>query len=76
VIPTVIVLGLIVGRWWLLPVAALAWSALLLATGTIELAETPAAGALALTNCAVGVVIHKASRDLLRAFGRSFARAS
>jgi hypothetical protein len=60
VIPTLLVAGLAVGRWWALPVAAVAWVTLLLATGVIGLAEIPAAAALALANAAVGVAVHKA----------------
>ena len=58
-IPTVIVLGLIVGRWRLLPIAALAWSALLLVDGIVNLAGVPGAAAVAFLNCAVGVLSHR-----------------
>jgi hypothetical protein len=58
-IPTILVVGLAVGRWWLLPVAAVAWVVLLLATGVIGLVEIPAAAGLALANAAVGVAVHK-----------------
>ena len=59
-IPTVLIAGLAVGRWWLLPIAGLAWVVLLLATGVIGLVEIPAAASLAVANAAVGVAVHKA----------------
>jgi len=58
-IPTVLIAGLAVGRWWLLPVAGLAWAVLLLATGVIGLVDIPAAAGFALANAAVGVAVHK-----------------
>jgi hypothetical protein len=58
-IPTILVVGLAVGRWWLLPVTAVAWVVLLLATGVIGLADIPAAAGVALANAAVGVAVHK-----------------
>ncbi len=59
VIPTVILIGLVVGRWWVLPFAATGWAALLLIQGTLGVGEIPAAGALGLANAAVGVLVHK-----------------
>ena len=57
-----ILVGLILGRWWwlALPSAALLWGSLLLATGATGLDANLAEGiALALVNCAVGVLIHQ-----------------
>ena len=55
----VILMGLIVGRWRLLPIAAIAWSALLLADATIDFADVPLAAGLAFVNCGLGVLTHK-----------------
>jgi hypothetical protein len=33
VIPTLILSGFVVGRWWIVPVAIVAWPALLIGTG-------------------------------------------
>ncbi len=35
-IPTVLVLGLLIGRWWYVPPAAVAWAAVLYIEGTIS----------------------------------------
>jgi hypothetical protein len=55
VIPTLILLGLAVGRWWLVPVAAVGWSVLLLATGIVGFTELPLAVALGAANTAAGI---------------------
>jgi hypothetical protein len=60
VIPTVILVGLVVGRWWLPPAAAVVWVALLLATGAGSVADVPVAVAFALVNAGLGVLVHKA----------------
>ena len=60
VIPTAILSGLIVGRWWIIPLVALAWALLLLLTGTISASQVPEAASLAAVNTAAGVLVHKA----------------
>lgn len=62
-IPTMILLGLALGRWWWLAllVAGVAWPAMLVWADVVTL--TPAlmaAGALAAANAAVGVLVHQA----------------
>lgn len=61
-IPTLIVFGLIFGRWWwqCLLVAALGWPVLLVATGVMDV-EAGLVGAigLAVINTGVGVVLHQ-----------------
>ena len=54
-IPTVILAGLIVGRWWLVAVAAIAWPLIVLAAGSLDLSSVPLAAGLAIVNAAVGV---------------------
>ncbi len=58
-IPTMILLGLVLGRWWwmALVVAATGWPALLLATDIIGPDQIPAATLLGLLNAAVGVAV-------------------
>lgn len=67
-IPTLILLGLVLGRWWrsALAAAAVGWPALLVATDTMDL-EVGLLGAagLAVVNTALGVLLHHA---LLRIF--------
>jgi hypothetical protein len=62
-IPTMILLGLVFGRWWRLSLvaAAVGWPALLVAGGVMDvdvplLAE---AAGLAVANTAVGVLVHQ-----------------
>lgn len=54
-IPTCILLGLAIGRWWAVPLSALAWCTLLLTTGTLDPGALPLAAAFAAGNAAVGV---------------------
>jgi hypothetical protein len=59
VIPTLLVVGLLLGRWWLVPIAAIAWVVLLALTNDLGVGEAPAAAVLATANAAVGVALHK-----------------
>jgi hypothetical protein len=62
-IPTMIVFGLLLGRWWwaALIAAAVLWPALLVADGVIALSTAVVGAALfAVVNAAVGVAIHQA----------------
>jgi hypothetical protein len=68
-IPTMIVLGLVFGRWWraTLIAAAVGWPTLLIAAGVdIELAMLPVAGALGAANAAIGILVHRALWLLVR----------
>jgi hypothetical protein len=61
-IPTMILLGLVFGRWWLasLVAAAAGWPLLLVATDVSAFeAGLIGAAALAVINAAVGVLIHQ-----------------
>lgn len=61
-IPTMILLGVVLGRWWwvALVVSALGWPILLVATDTMNFEPgLLAAAGLAVLNTGVGVLIHQ-----------------
>ena len=66
-IPTLIVLGLLVGRWWLVTIATIAWPIVLIATkvGTGFHFTVESAGFAAI-NTAAGVAVHKAAVKVFR----------
>lgn len=73
-IPTMILFGLVFGRWWRLSLvaAALGWPALLVAGGVMDvdvplLAE---AAGLAVANTAVGVLVHQGVLLAVRRYRR------
>jgi len=77
-IPTMILLGLVLGRWWLpaLGTAAVGWPLLLLATVVIGFDEglvVAGSAGLAVANAGVGVLTHQAC---LRAYRRLHHRDS
>lgn len=64
-IPVLVVIGLIFGRWRLVIVAAIAWPIFLLATGSdLALDEVPLASGLAMANTFVGVILHEGIASL------------
>ena len=68
-IPTLLLLGLVLGRWWrvVIPAAAIGWAVLLIVTGVDSgLSFAVAATLLGAINVAVGVVVFQAARLLLR----------
>ncbi|GAA6527867.1 hypothetical protein [Intrasporangium sp. DVR] len=72
-IPTMILFGLVLGRWWpvTLLVAAFGWPALLVATDVVSVnAGLIAAAALALVNAGVGVLIYQGLFHAYRRFHR------
>jgi len=77
VIPTMIVFGLIFGRWWRLTliVAALGWPLLLVTTDVMNV-EVGLVGAavLAVLNTGVGVIVHQAALRVVRRLRRQSAR--
>jgi hypothetical protein len=61
-IPTMILLGLVLGRWWrvALSTAAIGWPLLLLLSDVVDLnVALIAAAALAVANAGVGVLAHQ-----------------
>lgn len=72
-IPTMILFGVVFGRWWLITLvaAALGWPLLLLATDVIGVdAGLVGAAALAVANAAVGVFVHQCLLHAYRHFHR------
>lgn len=69
-IPTVILWGLVFGRWWkaTLVGSALVWPAVLVVDGVtgLELGQLVAAASLAVGNAAVGVAVHQGVLWLVR----------
>jgi hypothetical protein len=69
VIPTILLVGLLFGRWWKIavPLAVVGWPTLLIATG-VESGSGFAinAGALAAANVVVGVLAYQAMRVIVR----------
>ncbi|MFC0503565.1 hypothetical protein [Micromonospora costi] len=75
-IPTLILFGVVAGRWWrlALAVAALLWPVLLVATGAMGVGpELLGAAVLAVANTAVGVLVHQGVRWAVRSVRRSGA---
>lgn len=70
-IPTMILLGLVFGRWWrtTLVVAAVGWPTWILADGSQGFSWRLVLGAagFAIANAAVGIVVHQAGLGGLRA---------
>ena len=54
-LPLVILVGFVVGRWWIVPAAGVVWAGLLLEQDVIGAANVPAAVGLAVANAAAGV---------------------
>jgi hypothetical protein len=68
VIPTVILVGIILGRWWwcALLISAIGWPLILAATGVATGWVLIEAAAFALVNALVGVLLHQAGAWLVR----------
>lgn len=75
-IPTLILAGLVVGRWWFVPVAAVAFPAVLI-VGDVGSASNFAlalgGGVFGAANTAAGVAVHRMALALLRALRRFWA---
>lgn len=72
-IPTMILFGVIFGRWWriTLVAAALAWPLLLVATDVVGFSTSLiGAAALSVVNAGVGVLVHQAVLWGYRHLGR------
>jgi hypothetical protein len=55
-----LLVGLVVGRAWIVPLGAAAWAGLVLNTGAIDVGDVPAAALLGGVNTLVGVALHRA----------------
>jgi hypothetical protein len=53
-----LLVGLVVGRVWIVPLGAAAWAGLVLLTGTIDVADVPIAALVGGVNTLVGVTVH------------------
>jgi hypothetical protein len=62
VIPTVLIIALLIRRWWVVPVAAIAWPTVLLIDGSCDLTCSPGAAGLAAANAAVAYGLRWAIR--------------
>jgi hypothetical protein len=67
VIPTVLIAGAVVGRWWFVAVAALAWAVLVVATGDASANDFVAAFGFGAANAAVGIATHRVVAGGVRA---------
>ena len=70
VIPTLLLIGLVLGRWWrvVVPVAAFGWTALLIASDIGSgLRFAVDATAFAAANLVVGVLVHQGISHSIRA---------
>ena len=79
VIPTLILFGLVFGRWWRssLAAAALGWPTLLVATNVMSVeAGLLGASGLAIANTGVGVLIHQGILQMIRKLWRSGSAGS
>jgi hypothetical protein len=67
-IPTLLLVGLLAGRWYVVALAAVAWPLLLTLLGVADLAvgDWLVAAALAAANTAVGVAVHRSISLFLR----------
>lgn len=74
-IPDMILLGLVLGRWWktALVIGAATWPAILLQVGIVTPRDIPGAALFGLVNTAVGVGVHQ---GLLRLFRQARAALS
>lgn len=71
-IPTMLLVGLVIGRRWAVLAGAAGWATTLLVTGTIGADEVPLAAALAAVNVAVGVLV-RSGMGWYRKVKRDFA---
>lgn len=56
VIPTMLLVGLVVGRWWAIPLGGVAWALLVAFAASLASGDIPLAAALGAVNVAVGVL--------------------
>ena len=78
-IPTLLLVGLVLGRWWrvVIPLAAIGWSAWLITTGVDSgFGFAVAAGLLGAINVTVGVLLHQVGRLSVRHALRNHRQAA
>lgn len=57
VIPTMLLGGLVIGRWWAIPLGGIVWAAIVALAASTSLTEVSLAAALGAANVAIGVLI-------------------
>ena len=63
-------------RWWIVPIAAVAWAVLLLGAGTIDMSEVPLTLLAATANALPFALVGWAIRELGEALAERRANAS
>jgi hypothetical protein len=78
VIPTMLVAGLVLGRWWAIPLGGVAWAVLIVLAVSIAPVDVLLAAALGAANVAVGVLVRWAVEWIARLVvrGTRLARAA
>jgi hypothetical protein len=70
-IPTLLVVGFLAGRWYVIPLAAVVWPLVLVLLGIeSDAADLFVAAGLAAANTAVGVLVHQGAKRLLAGLAR------
>ncbi len=78
-IPTLLLVGVVLGRWWriVVPLAVVGWVVLLITTGVDSgLVFVVEAGLLAAANVIVGVLLNQAVRALVHGMAAAGARTA
>jgi hypothetical protein len=75
VVPTMLLVGLALGRWWAVPLGAAGWAVVVVLAVPISAADVPLAAALGAANVAVGVLVRWMLVRLVRGVTR-LARAA
>jgi len=67
VIPTLLIAGLVLGRWWksTIVLATMTWCLILLAAGTIDVRQLGGTALLACLNVSAGVLVHQVIRTVV-----------
>lgn len=67
-VPTMILFGLVLGRWWksAIVAGAVVWAAVLLFAGIIAADDVLSAAVLGAANTAAGVAVHRVALSLVR----------
>jgi hypothetical protein len=58
-VPTMILVGVLIGRWWAVPVSGVAWAVLVVTGASAGIADVPGAAALGAANAGAGVLLRR-----------------
>ena len=78
-IPTLLLVGIVSGKWWRvsIPATTIGWAVLLLATGVVSgLAQVAGAAMFGFINVTVGVLVFQAVRMAFRGGSRQHGHAA